>query len=190
MQSFLLLDSGAQLHARPIKCLGKKAPLLDPGIHTASGARLKHDGGRLVTFKLPEGRTIRVLFMRVRFKNPSCLLVISLSRGIGVIFAQTLFFLDKIQTKHSQTQLHKEESLFFVKGMLVDCPQMLDDVEDPMPARPATLKVPGTPSRIVMEKHSLTHFPSQPWCKMCVESPCFTASRTVENRRSCASTSC
>ena len=65
VQSFLLLDSGAQLHARPIKCLGQHAPLFDPGIHTASGARLKHDGGRLVTFKLPEGRTIRVLFYAV-----------------------------------------------------------------------------------------------------------------------------
>ena len=31
----------------------------------------------------------------------------------------TLFFPDKIQTKHSQTQLHKEESSFFVKGMMV-----------------------------------------------------------------------
>ena len=31
----------------------------------------------------------------------------------------TLFFPDKIQAKHSQTQLHKEESLFFVKGMMV-----------------------------------------------------------------------
>ena len=31
----------------------------------------------------------------------------------------TLLFPDKIQTKHSQTQLHKEESLFFVEGMLV-----------------------------------------------------------------------
>ena len=31
----------------------------------------------------------------------------------------TLFFPDKIQTKPSQTQLHKEESLFFVKGMIV-----------------------------------------------------------------------
>ena len=49
-------------------------------------------------------------------------------------------------------------------------PQMLDDVEEPMPARPATLKDPGTPDRIVMEQHSLKHFPSQPWCKMCVES--------------------
>ena len=39
-----------------------------------------------------------------------------------------------------------------------------------MPARPATLKDPGTPDQIVMEQHNLTHFPSQPWCKMCVES--------------------
>ena len=63
-------------------------------------------------------------------------------------------------------------------------PQILDDVEEPMPARPATLKDPGTPDRIVKEQHSLTHFPSQPWCKMCVDSrDGFTASRIVENRR-------
>ena len=48
--------------------------------------------------------------------------------------------------------------------------QMLEDVEEPMPARPATLRDPGTPDQIVMEQHNLTHFPSQPWCKMCVES--------------------
>ena len=73
-----------------------------------------------------------------------------------------------------------EEILFFVKGTLVAPlstagvsdevgqelqmpmgPQMLEDVEEPMPA---------TPDQIVMEQHSLTHFPSQPWCKMCVES--------------------
>ena len=66
----------------------------------------------------------------------------------------TLFFPDKIQTKHSQIQLHKEESLFFVKGMLVAplstagvsdevaqelqmpmAPQMLEDVVEPMLAR-------------------------------------------------------
>ena len=47
---------------------------------------------------------------------------------------------------------------------------MLEDVEEPMPARPATLRDPGTPDQIVMEQHNLTHFPSQPWCKMCVES--------------------
>ena len=128
--------------------------------------------------------------MRVKFKNPSCLLVVLLSRGTGVIFAQALVhFFDKIQTKHSQTLLHKEESLFFVKGMMVAPlltagvsdevaqelqmpvgPQMLDDVEEPMHARPATLKDRSTPDRIVIERHSLTHFPSRPWCKMCVES--------------------
>ena len=39
-----------------------------------------------------------------------------------------------------------------------------------MLARPATLKDPGTPDQIGVEQRSLTHFPSQPWCKMCVES--------------------
>ena len=92
---------------------------------------------------------------------------------------------DKIQTKHRQTQLHKDESLFFVKGMLVAPlltvglsdgvaqelqmpigPQMLDDMEEPMPARPATFRDLGTPDHIVLEQHSLTHFPSQP-CARC-----------------------
>ena len=49
-------------------------------------------------------------------------------------------------------------------------PHMLDNVAEPMPARPATLKDPGTPDQMVLEHHSLTLFPSQPWCKMCVES--------------------
>ena len=49
-------------------------------------------------------------------------------------------------------------------------PQMLEDFEEPMPARSATLRDPGTPDQIVMVQHSLTHFPSQPWCKICVES--------------------
>ena len=49
-------------------------------------------------------------------------------------------------------------------------PQMVEDVEESMPARLATLRKPGTPDQIVMEQDSLTHFPSQPWCKMCVES--------------------
>ena len=49
-------------------------------------------------------------------------------------------------------------------------PQMLCDVEEPMLARLATLKDPGTPDQIVLEQHSLTPLPSQPWCKMCVES--------------------
>ena len=39
-----------------------------------------------------------------------------------------------------------------------------------MLARPATFRDPGTPDQIEMEQNNLTHFPSQPWCKMCVES--------------------
>ena len=86
-----------------------------------------------------------------------------------------LFFPDKIQTKHGQTQLHKEESLFIVKGTMVAPlttagvsdevaqelqmpmgPQMLEDVEEPMPPRPATLRDPGTPDPIVMDHQSDT----------------------------------
>ena len=41
---YLLLDSDAQLHACLISYPGQKIPLPDPGIHTASGARLQqHD---------------------------------------------------------------------------------------------------------------------------------------------------
>ena len=67
---YLLLDSGAQLHACPIKYPGQKVPLPHPGIHTASGARLQHGGGRLVTDKLPDGRTIRVLFHAFAVQKP------------------------------------------------------------------------------------------------------------------------
>ena len=111
-----------------------------------------------------------------------------------------LFFPDKIQTKHSQTQLHKEESLFFVKGMLVAPlstggvsgevaqelqmpmgPPVLEDVEEPMRARPAALRDPGTPDQIGMEQHSLTQFPSQPGAR-CASNPEDT-SHHIENSR-------
>ena len=129
-----------------------------------------------MTYKLPGGRTIRVLFhacaVQKQILSPGCLA----QQGCWSVLRAdtgTLFFLDKIQTNHSQTQLHKEESLFFVKGMLVAPlstagvsdevaqelqmpmgPQMLEDVEEPMPARPATLRDPGTPDQIVMEQYS------------------------------------
>ena len=184
---YLLLDSGAQLHACPISYPGQKIPLLDPGIYTASGSRLQHDGGRLVTYKLPEGRTIRVFFLACAVQKP----ILSLGRFADQVYwsdlradTGTLFFPDKIPTKRSQTQLHKEESLLFVKGMMVAPlttagvsddvaqrlqmpigPQALEDAEEPMPSLPATLKDLGTPpDQIVL--HSLTHFPSQPWCKL------------------------
>ena len=141
--------------------------------------------------------------MRVRFKSPSCLLVVSLRM-------EYLFFPDTIQTNHSQTQLHKEESLFFVKGMLVAplltagvseevaqksqmpiSPQILDDVEEPMPARPATLKDlrhsrsnrDGTAQSETLSESALVQDVRR------LSRTGFTASRTVENRRSCASTS-
>ena len=63
---YLLLDSGVQLHAFPIKYTGQRIPLLDPGIHAAIGARLQHDGALLVRFQLPEGLTILVFFSCVR----------------------------------------------------------------------------------------------------------------------------
>ena len=75
------LDSGAQLHAFPIKYPGEKVPLPDPGIRTASGARLQHNGGRLVTYKLPEKRTIRVLFHCSSETNSTSWL----SRSAGVL---------------------------------------------------------------------------------------------------------
>ena len=179
----------------------------NPGIHTASGARLQHDGGRLVTYKFPERLTIRVLFHACAVQKPILSLGCLAQQGYwSDLRADTgaLFFPDKIQTKQNQTQLHKEESWFFVKAMLFAPlstagvsdevaqepqmpmrPQMLEDVEEPMPASPATLTDPVTPDQIVMEQHSLTHFPSQPWCKMCVES----RGRDSTHRCSCASTS-
>ena len=91
----------------------------------------------------------------------------------------TRFFPDRIQTQHSQTQLHKEDRLFFVKGKLMaplvtagvsddvaqelqmpTGPQALEDTKVPMPSRLATLEDPGTPDQIVLDQHSLTHFPS------------------------------
>ena len=186
---YLLLDSGAQLHACPITYPGQKIPLPDPGIHTASGARLQHDGGRQVTYKLPEGRSRRVLFHACAVQKPilslGCLAQQEYWSDIRADTG-TLFFLDKIQTKHSQTQLHKEESLFFVQGMLI-APLTTAGVSDEvvqelqMPMGPQMLEGADACSScnaqrsrhsdpIVMEQHSLTHFPSQPWCKMCVAS--------------------
>ena len=165
-----------------------------------------------MTYKLPEGRTIRVLFHACAVQKAILSLGRLAQQGYWSALrtdTSTLFFPYKIQTKDSQTQLHKEESLFFDKGMLVVLfmtggvsgevaqelkmpigPQMLEDVEESILARPAILKDPGTPDRIVMAQYSLTHFPSQLWCKMRVESRgrYLTSPRTVENRCSCAST--
>ena len=85
----LLLESGAQLHACPIEYPGQRIPLPVPGLHTASGARLQHDGRRLVRFQLPEGRTIRVIVHACDVQQPTLSLslsVVSLSWCGGVVF--------------------------------------------------------------------------------------------------------
>ena len=111
---YLLLDSGAQLHSCPITCPGQKIPLTDPGIHTASGARLKHDGGRLVTFKLPEGRTIRVLFHACAVRKP----ILSLGRLTQQGYAPL-------------TRAGVSEEVAQELHMPVG-PQILEDVEEPI----------------------------------------------------------
>ena len=116
---YLLLDSGAQLHACPISYSGQKKPLLNPGMHTASGARLQHDGGRLVTYKLPEGRTIRVLFHACAVQKAILSLAVSFSRGTGAIFVQTLehcSFLTISRRNGAKHSCIRERVCFLSKG--------------------------------------------------------------------------
>ena len=87
---YLLQDSGAQLHACPLTYPGQKIPLPDPGIHTACGARVQHDGGRLVTYKLPEGRRIRVLFHACAVQRPILSLGRVAQQGYCSDFLETL----------------------------------------------------------------------------------------------------
>ena len=75
-----------------------------------------------MTYKLPDGRTVRVLFHACAVPKPILSLGCLAQQGYCSDLRAdtgTLFFPDKTQTKRSHTQLHKEESLFFVKGMMV-----------------------------------------------------------------------
>ena len=69
---YLLLDSGAQLHACPIKHPGQRGRLFDRGILEA----------RWVRFKLPEGRTVRVLFHACHVRKTHYLFWLSRSTGV------------------------------------------------------------------------------------------------------------
>ena len=102
-----------------------------------------------------------------QFRNQSRILVVSLSRVTGVIFVQILehcSFLTRPRRNVATHSCTKEESLFFFKGTMVAPlttagvsdevaqelqmpmgPQMLDDVDELMPARPTTLRDPGSP---------------------------------------------
>ena len=83
----------------------------------------KRDGGRLVRFKLPEGRKTRELSYACGVQKTICLLlVVSLSRCIGVIFELTqvhFSFLTECKLNETRKPLHKEESLLFVNRMLM-----------------------------------------------------------------------
>ena len=139
---------------------------------TAIGARFQTDGGRVVGFKLPEGRTIRVLFHACDVRKSILSLGCLAQQGYwNELCADTVTL-----TQYSQTQLHMEERVLCHRDadgaldvaqelQMPIGPQALDDEEEPMPSPPAKLKDP-----IELDQHSLTHFPSQPWCKVCVES--------------------
>ena len=145
----------------------------------------------------------------MQFRNQLCLLARLAQQGYWSDLRAdtgTLFFPDKNQTKHSHTQLHKEESLFFVKGMMVAplttagvsdevaqelqmplVPQRLEDVGEPMPARRATLRDPGhsrsdrdgiTQSDTLSESTLVQDVRRIPRTR-------FTTSRIVENRCRC-----
>ena len=89
----------------PITYPGQKIPLPDPGIHTASGARLQHDGGQLATYKLPERRTIRVLFHACAVQKPILSLGCLVQQGYW-IFVPTLVHCSFLTStaKHSYTR--------------------------------------------------------------------------------------
>ena len=102
---YLLLDSGTQLHACPISYPRQKVPLLGPGIHITSGARLQHD---VQTSRRTDNSNA---FHACAVQKP----IFSLDRlpqqvGTGVIFSQTLVhcsFLTRSRrspVKHSRTR--------------------------------------------------------------------------------------
>ena len=76
-----------------------------------------------MTYKLPEGRTIRVLFHACEVQTPILSLGCLAQQGYWSDLRAdtgTLFFPDKIQTNiATHNTLHKEESLFLVTGMLM-----------------------------------------------------------------------
>ena len=75
-----------------------------------------------MTYKFSEGRTIRVFFHACAVQKPILSLRRLAQQGYwSDLRSDTgkLFFPANTQMKRSHTQLHKEESLFFVKGTMV-----------------------------------------------------------------------
>ena len=184
----LPLDSGAQLHACSINIEGKGTVAWSwiPHSDWNSDPTWRRTIG---DFQTSRGTDNWSAFPCVWGSETHPL---SPSRGTGVIFVQTQVqssFLTRSRPNTAKHSCTRERLCSLSKGMLMAplvtagvsddvsqelqipiSPQTLDHVEEPMPARLATLKGPGTPDQIVLDQHSLTHFPSHPWCKMCVES--------------------
>ena len=134
-------------------------------------------------FKLPEGRTIRVLFHACDVQKPIFSLGCLAHQGYwSDPRADTdTSLLTKSQPNTAKHSCTRKRVCAFVKVKLMEplgaagvsdddaqelqmAVGMLKDVVEPMPARPATLRDPGTPDQIVLDQHSLTRFSSQPWC--------------------------
>ena len=167
---YLLHDSGAQLHACPIKYPGKKEPLHDHGIHTASGARLQHNEGR----NNPSAfLCVRIFSLLVARSAGYC----SDLRADTQVHCSLLTRSRPVTAKHNCTR--KRVCCLSKKMLMVSLvtagvsdgvaqefqtpigPHALEDVEEPTPGHPATFKDPGTPAQIVLDQHSLTQSPSQ-----------------------------
>ena len=117
---YLLLDSGAQLHACSLTYPGQKIPLPDPGTHTASEEQdynTTEDDWRHTNFQKDEQS--EYFSTRVQCRNQFCLLAVSLSRGTRVIFVQTLehcSFLTRPRRNVATHSCTRKRVCSFVKG--------------------------------------------------------------------------
>ena len=171
----------------------KSIPLLDPGIHTAICGRFQTDGGRVVGFKLPEGRTKRVLFHACDVQKSILSLGCLAQQGYwNELCADTVTL-----TQYSQTQLHMEERVLCHRDadgaldvaqelQMPIGPQALDDEEEPMPSpscKTQRSNRAGSAQSDTFPESALVQSVRR------ISRTRLSTTRTVENRRSGAITS-
>ena len=106
----------------------------------------------------------------------------------------TLFFPHRIQSQHSQAQLHQEDSLFFVEGMLM-APLVTSGVDGgvaqelQMPSGPQALEALLIFFRAVSAQLDAVPESALVQSVRRISRTCLSTSRTVENPRSGARTS-
>ena len=128
----------------------------------------------------------------VQFRNPFSPLTVSLSRSTGVIFVEKLEHCSFLTRSRRNVATHSctgEKVCPLSKGWWLRPCRQLEWVTKLLKSyrcqwvrrcwktlRSRCLlvmqrsKILALPIRSWIEQHNLTHFPSQPWCKMCVES--------------------